>query len=139
MHWSEIKNTTGLEGGYADISEDALANVPGHPEADVNRFYRGRISRVRWRPKGPVLEVTGLKQFDAVASAWRSLSERKRFTVDLREPNALDPVLLENGHVEILTLNSYSVVIYPPKTSVPSKPSRTTVSVKDLLKVAGVV
>ena len=124
MNWKNIPHRP-FVGGYIDLLNEGMSNVPNNPRASVKSYLRGRIKFVSSLHNLPAFRISSVKSFDKHLRRWKSFIAKSTFTLRLADFNQhnglLRPVQLENGILLMNTLNGVTALIYPSGTKPPKK------------------
>ena len=139
MDWSKVRSKTSFNAAYLDLIEEGTPHLPLCPELAHDRIYRGHIAKVVWKKKGPVLSVDRIAEYDFKSAVWHAQAPRRRITVDLHTPEIMEPQLGKDRVVEVHSMSGFTVMIYPPKMTPPKIPVPSSPTMKDVLKIAGLL
>src|SRR5690348_18321047 len=108
MDWKSIPCGR-LVGGYIDLLNDGLPDVPLHPDAATTNCLRGRIEFVSRLGKFPAFRIAGVKKFNSRLHRWNKPAGDSTLTLKLadfdRHNGLLRPIRLKKGTLLLNTLN----------------------------------
>ncbi|MFZ1072251.1 MAG: hypothetical protein WAO21_02340 [Verrucomicrobiia bacterium] len=125
MNWKNIPCGC-LVGGYIDLLNESLPNVPYHPDAAITHCLRGRIEFVSRLRKLPTFQIGAVKKFDSRLRRWNKSAENPTLTLKLadfdRHNGLLRPIHLKKGTLLMHTMNGITAMIYPNGVRPPKTP-----------------